>query len=162
MIKWFKIYKNQYLGVFFLGIAFFVLQELPYIVMPLIHLSSNPIMNMGESSIFLNIIEKVVGSLSVAFLILIVNKNEKWFSLSNRKERLFFILALVMLAINFGGWIAYYNGYQTYALMLICLVGAVPLYYMFLGLWRKNYPLVIISILFLIVHVTHVALNLSL
>lgn len=108
------------------------------------------------------IIEKIAGSLSVAFLILIVNKNEKWFSLSNRKERLFFILALVMLAINFGGWIAYYNGYQTYALMLICLVGAVPLYYMFLGLWRKNYPLVIISILFLIVHVAHVALNLSL
>ncbi|MFA6843546.1 MAG: hypothetical protein WCR33_04010, partial [Bacilli bacterium] len=146
MLKWFKIYKNQYSGVFFLGIAFFVLQELPYIVMLLIHLSSNQIMNMTEFSMFLNIIEKIVSSLSVAFLILIVNKNEKWSPLSNRKER-FFILALVMVAINFGGCIAYYNSYQTYTLMLICLVGTVPLYYMFLGLWRKNYPLVIIAIL---------------
>ena len=159
MIKWFKIYKNQYLGVFFLGFAFFVLQELPYIIMPFIPLSSNPIMNMTESSVFLNVVEKIVGSLSVAFLILIVNKNEKWFSLSNWKEKLFFSLAIVMIVINFGGWIAYYSGYQTYAIMLICLVAAVPLYYMFLGLWRKNYPLVIVSILFLIVHVTHVTFN---
>jgi hypothetical protein len=160
MVKWIRLYKSQYLGFFALGLLLFAVQELPYGIMPLFHLSANPIMEMTEASPFLNILEKVLGTLSIAALILVVEKNARWFSLSSKKELIFFILAMVMLGINFGGWAFYFNGYQSKALMIVCLVAAVPLYYVFLGLWRKNYILAITGVLFFIVHVSHVSMNL--
>jgi hypothetical protein len=117
-------------------------------------------MEMPEASPFLNGLEKILGILSIAILILIVEKDAKWFSLSSKKELFFFTVAMMMLLINFGGWIFYFAGYQSKALMIVCLVAAVPLYYVFLGLWRKNYILAITGILFFIVHVSHVSMNL--
>ncbi|MCH4201652.1 MAG: hypothetical protein LKF69_01155 [Bacilli bacterium] len=160
MVKWIKLYKNQYLGFFALGVLLFFVQELPYMVMPLFNLTSNPIMEMPEASPFLNGLEKILGILSIAILILIVEKDAKWFSLSSKKELSFFTVAMMMLLINFGGWIFYFAGYQSKALMIVCLVAAVPLYYVFLGLWRKNYVLAITGVLFFIVHVSHVSMNL--
>ena len=160
MVKWIKLYKNQYLGFFALGVLLFFVQELPYMVMPLFNLTSNPIMEMPEASPFLNGLEKILGVLSIAILILIVEKDAKWFSLSSKKELFFFTVAMMMLLINFGGWIFYFSGYQSKALMIVCLVAAVPLYYVFLGLWRKNYVLAITGLLFFIVHVSHVSMNL--
>jgi hypothetical protein len=58
MVKWFALSRNQYLGFFALGLVLFALQELPYIVMPLIHMESNPVMEMQDKSTILNITEK--------------------------------------------------------------------------------------------------------
>ena len=45
MIKLFHLFKNYYLVISLAGIiAFF--QEIPYVIMPLLKLKSNPIMNM--------------------------------------------------------------------------------------------------------------------
>lgn len=38
MLKFIHLFKNYYLGLSFIGIAAFVLQEIPYIVMPIINL----------------------------------------------------------------------------------------------------------------------------
>ncbi len=46
MLKFIHLFNNYYLGISFIGIAAFVIQEIPYIVMPLIKPTSNPIMNM--------------------------------------------------------------------------------------------------------------------
>lgn len=56
MVRWFRVSDNQYFGFFMLGLVFFILQELPYIVMPLIPLESNPLMEMQDKSAVLNII----------------------------------------------------------------------------------------------------------
>jgi hypothetical protein len=77
MVKWIRLYKSQYLGFFALGLLLFAVQELPYGIMPLFHLSANPIMEMTEASPFLNILEKVLGTLSIAALILVVEKKRK-------------------------------------------------------------------------------------
>lgn len=46
MIKFVHLFRNYYLGISFIGIIAFVIQEIPYIIMPLIKPASNPIMNM--------------------------------------------------------------------------------------------------------------------
>ena len=62
MVKWIKLFSNQYLGFWLLGLVLFAIQEIPYMVMPLLKLKTNPIMNMTETSPYLDILEKVLGS----------------------------------------------------------------------------------------------------
>lgn len=68
MVKWIKLFKNQYLGFWIGGVVLFVLQEVPYLIMPLLKLRTNPIMNMQESSVVLNTCEKILGSLCIALM----------------------------------------------------------------------------------------------
>ena len=35
MFKWFKIVKNQYFGLWLIGLLLFAIQEIPYMIMPL-------------------------------------------------------------------------------------------------------------------------------
>ena len=75
MAKWNKLFGNQYLGFWILGLLFFAIQEIPYMLMPLFQLKTKPIMNMEESSVVLNICEKVLGSICIATMIFIVHKD---------------------------------------------------------------------------------------
>ena len=68
MLKWIKIFDNQYVGFWVLGLILFLIQEMPYMVMPLFKLETNPIMNMQESSVVLNVCEKILGSSCIAFM----------------------------------------------------------------------------------------------
>lgn len=49
MVKFFHLFRNYYLGISFAGIIAFVIQEIPYMIMPLIKMKSNPIMNMPNA-----------------------------------------------------------------------------------------------------------------
>ena len=49
------------------------MQEIPYMIMPFLKLKSNPIMNMTETSVALDILEKILGSLCIILMIFIVN-----------------------------------------------------------------------------------------
>lgn len=66
MVRWIKLFRDQYLGFWALGLLLFALQEIPYVVMPMLHLETNPIMNMTETSAVLDICEKVVGMVFLA------------------------------------------------------------------------------------------------
>ncbi len=45
MVKWVRIFGDQYLGFWAAGLLLFALQELPYMIMPLFKLTHNPIRN---------------------------------------------------------------------------------------------------------------------
>ena len=45
MHRWVRIYGDQYLGFWILGLLLFAVQEIPYLLMPLLRLETNPIMN---------------------------------------------------------------------------------------------------------------------
>ena len=161
LFKWYKIAGNQFLGFWALGILLFLLQELPYIIMPLISLKANPIMNMQESSTFLNICEKALGSLCIAVMLFIVQKNMVLFEFGNGFEKFGFLAALSVLLLNFFGWGLYFSGHQSAEIILIFLVVMPPLYYAFIGLWRRNWLLLLMGSLFAVVHFTHVYGNLK-
>lgn len=162
MFKFFKIFGNHYLGFWILGLALFAIQEIPYMVMPLFNLETNPIMNMKESSMFLETAEKILGSLCIALMIFIVHKDSKLFSLADGREKLFFILTSSVLLLNFIGWAFYFAGHQSVFVMMFFIVVMPPLYYVFIGLWRSNIILTVAGGIFLIVHFVHVLGNLRL
>lgn len=161
MVKWFRLTKNQYFGLFLLGVAFFLLQELPYIVMPLISLTTNPLMEMQDKSIILNALEKFLGISCIFVMLFLVRADAKWFSLNNPKEIAFFGVAMAAIVGYFIGWGFYFSGFQSLALILCTLVALPPLYYAFIGLWRKNYALVVLGSLFMITHISNVWNNMK-
>ena len=160
MFKWFKIIKNQYFGLWLLGLLLFAIQEIPYLVMPLIPLTTNPVMEMPTNSAFLDICEKIFGVSCVAIMVLVVHKDNKLFSIRDKSEKVFFFITVGIIVFNFIGWILYFCGLQNVAIMIIFIFGLPPLYYLFIGLWRKNYFLVTVSGLFFIVHLSNAFVNL--
>jgi hypothetical protein len=72
MLKFIHLFKNYYLGISLIGIAAFVIQEIPYIVMPLIKPASNPIMNMTDEIKWIETVQGIFGILSMILLMLIV------------------------------------------------------------------------------------------
>lgn len=162
MFRFIKLFGNHYLGFWILGLVLFAVQEIPYMIMPLFKLETNPIMNMKESSMILETAEKILGSLCIAFMTFIVNKNTELFSAADGKEKLFFILTVLVLLLNFIGWAFYFGGHQSVFVMMFFIVLMPPLYYIFIGLWRSNMVLTVTGGLFLIVHFIHVLGNLRL
>lgn len=162
MFKFFKLFGGQYLGFWIFGLMLFAVQEIPYMVMPLFKLQTNPIMNMTELSSFLDMFEKILGSLCIAFMIFVVNKNSNLFLPADGREKIFFALSTAVLLLNFIGWGIYFGGRQSVFVMMFFIVIMPPLYYFFIGLWRKNILLTVTAVPFLIVHFIHVLGNLRL
>ena len=161
MFKWIKLFDDQYLGFWVLGLLLFIIQEIPYMIMPLMKLENNPIMNMNESSVILNACEKILGSLCIALMIFVVCDEKKIFSVGEHRELLFFSISVGVLLLNFFGWFLYFTGHQSILVMMLFIVVLPPLYYVFIGLWRNNIILTVTGCIFLVVHFIHVLGNLK-
>ncbi|MBR1764817.1 MAG: hypothetical protein IJ746_05435 [Ruminococcus sp.] len=161
MFRFFKLFGSQYLGFWILGVVFFIIQETPYMVMPLFKLGSDPLMHMEERSRLLDVLEKIMGSSCIALMALLVREDAMLFSLGTGQERLFFGLAAAVLLLNFFGWGLYFAGHQSLFVIMTFLVVMPPLYYVFIGLWRQNYILAVCGAAFLAVHFIHVYGNLK-
>ena len=156
MVRWVKLFDHQYFGFWVLGLVLFAIQEIPYMVMPLFHLETNPIMNMVETSAALDVCEKVLGSLCIALMIFVVHEEAVLFSAAEGRERLFFAVAMGVLLLNFFGWGLYFGGHQSVFVMMLFIVMMPPLYYVAIGLWRRNVLLAALGTVFLVVHFLHV------
>lgn len=121
-------------------------------IMPLLKPESNPIMNMQNEIKWIGTVQGIVGVLSMIFLMLIVRDDVKVFSVATTKEKVFFFLTVLMIIINFTGWVFYYTGHQYGWLIVLSQFAVVPLYYLFFGLWKKNYFLVGTAIPFFLIH----------
>lgn len=116
---------------------------------------------MRESSVALNICEKLLGSLCVAMMTFIVQEKAVFFHIGNGIYKIGFFMAVFVLLLNFIGWGLYFNGHQTTGIMMFFIVALPPLYYVFIGLWRENWLLLSTGILFEIIHFSHVYGNLK-
>lgn len=161
MLQWIKLFGNQYIGFWSLGAVLFVLQEIPYAVMPLLKLESNPIMHLPESSILLNALEKVLGSLCIALMLFVVRGDGSFFDIGGGIHKVGFVLAMVVLLLNYIGWGIYFRGFQSVGIMLFFIVLLPPLYYICIGLWRGNGLLCVAGVVFGIIHFLHTYGNLK-
>ena len=161
MFRAIRLFKDQYLGFWILGLLLFTVQELPYMIMPFLKLQENPIMNLKNSYTALDIAEKILGSGCVAMMVFLVQKDQVMFSVSGSREKLFFLSAAAVLGLNFLGWALYFTGHQSIFVMMFFIVLMPPLYYIFIGLWRQNIPLAVTGSVFLIIHFAHVLLELK-
>ena len=142
-----------------MGIIAFVIQEIPYMIMPLIKMKSNPVMNMQNEIPWIEKTQGIFGALSMIMLMLIVKDNDKFFSIGTYKEKIFFAITVLMILINYMGWTFYYLGFQYGWLIVISQFAVVPLYYLFFGLWKSNYLLVATASVFFIIHTINGCLN---
>lgn len=126
MVKWIKLFGNQYLGFWVFGLVLFAIQEIPYMIMPLLKLESNPIMNMQESSVVLNTCEKILGSLCIALMTFVVCDEKKLLSIRDGYELLFFGISMGILLLNFFGWFLYFTGHQSIFVMMFFIVMMPP------------------------------------
>ena len=124
--------------------------------MPFIKSPNNPLMEMVRAYPILNILEKIAGVSTVIAMIFIINQDTSSFPFDSLKEKLSFLLIIILLLGYYIGWIFYFNGHQGLLLVITMLVALPPLYYSFIGLWRKNYILVILGIIFLFLHIANV------
>jgi len=159
MLKFIHLFKNYYLGISFVGIVAFVVQEIPYIIMPLIKPASNPIMNMTNEIKWIETVQGIFGALSMIFLMVIVRDDVKLIPRETIKDKVFFFVMVLMILINFIGWTLYYMGHQYGWLIVISQFAVVPLYYLFYGLWKSNYLLVGTAIPFFMVHTINGIMN---
>ena len=159
MLKFIRLFKNYYFGISFIGIAAFVIQEIPYIVMPLINPASNPIMNMPNEIKWIEMAQGIFGTLSMILLMLIVRDDVKLIPRETVKEKAFLFLTVLMIVINFIGWTMYYLGYQYGWLIIISQFAVVPLYYLFFGLWKSNYLLAGTAVPFFVIHTINGIMN---
>ncbi len=159
MLKFLRLFKHYFLGISFVGILAFAIQEIPYIIMPLIKPELNPIMNMENEVKWLGTVQGIFGVLSMVILMLIVRDDVKAFSIATPKERVFFFITLFMIIINFVGWAFYYTGHQYGWLIVLSQFAVVPLYYLFFGLWKSNYLLVATAVPFFLIHTINGILN---
>lgn len=159
MIRFFQLYRHYFFGFSMIGAAAFLIQEIPYMVMPLIQPESNPIMNMQSEIRWLEGLQSLFGVLSMVLLMLVVRDDRPPFPLASAKEICFFALAAAMIAINFIGWGFYYAGYQQGWLIVISQFAAVPLYYLFFGLWQGNFWLAAAAVPFFLIHTVNGYLN---
>jgi hypothetical protein len=88
-----------------LGLASFILQELPYIIMAGFKLGGEQVMAMTDKSATLNIIEKVCGTACIVLLPFLVRDNSKWDLLESKRGIAFLPLqclrlSTISLAIN--------------------------------------------------------------
>ena len=161
MFRFVRIFGKQYLGFWLPGLILFAVQEIPYMIMPMLKLRANPIMDMEESSVLLDCLEKFLGSACIALMILTVHEDAGWFSVTGRNEKIFFCMAAAVLLLNFAGWGLYFSGHQSIFVMMFFIVVMPPLYYVSIGLWRNNPMLTVTGCVFLIVHFCHVLGNLT-
>ena len=159
MLKFIHLYKNYYLGISFIGIAAFVIQEIPYIVMPFIKPESNPIMSMTNEIKWIETVQSIFGMLSMILLMLIVRDDVKLIPIETTKDKTFLFLTILMILINFIGWTLYYMGHQYGWLIIISQFAVVPLYYLFFGLWESNYLLVGTAVPFFVIHTINGIIN---
>lgn len=159
MLKFVHLFQNYYLGISFIGIIAFVIQEIPYIIMPIIKLESNPIMNMQNEIKWIETVQGIFGMLSMVLLMLLVRDDVNLFPIATIREKIFLALTLAMIIVNFVGWTFYYTGHQYGWLIVISQFAVVPLYYLCFGLWKSNYPLVMAASLFFVIHTINGYMN---
>jgi len=135
-----------------LGFLLFFIQEIPYIIMPFVHLDTNPIMEMQSRFFFLDICEKIGGVACAVLMIFLIKNDAGFFSLKCVREKISFCAVLLSITLNFVGWGFYFCGKQSTALILALLMAMTHLYYISIGLWRKNFLLSTMGGVFFIAH----------
>jgi len=136
------------IGFSIYGLIAFALQELPYLPWLLWPPVNNPLENNIPINAYFGMLEKFGGILTVGLLIIIVNKSV---IRPKFKSKSFFISVLCIFAYYIC-WIFYFSGFTNAWLIVIGLSAVVPIYYLFIALWLKNYLAIFTSIIFLVGH----------
>lgn len=150
-----NIIGRYQLGFSLYGLIAFILQELPYLPWLLWPPIDNPLANNIAATPLLGLLEQAGGIMAVALLILVIRKG----TAKPKTKGIFFVAASMLLVAYYSCWICYFAGMTNGWLIVIGLSAVVPLYYMFISLWLKNYFALVASMLFFVGHTSSNIIN---
>ncbi len=159
MIQFVHVVKDYSIGISYVGILAFIMQEIPYLIMPFLKLESNPIMNLQHEAKGIEVAQTICGIFTILMLIFLVREDAVLFPLESTRETFFFSLMLILFFINFTGWTVYFRRYHISWLIVSSQFAAVPLYYFCFGMWKQNLPLAWVAIVFFILHTVNGYMN---
>lgn len=140
--------KNYKFGFSLTGLILYALQLFPNILWMLAPPANDVLTENSSVYPILNIIEQVFGIMTVVLLILLINKNK------GRSGKLYIGLAALFLAGYYAAWIFYYRGAVAPWLLIIGIAAMPPLYFFFVGLWKRKYALLIPCVIFGVTHIS--------
>ncbi|AEG18215.1 hypothetical protein [Methanobacterium paludis] len=138
---------NYVFGFSLMGLILYALQLFPNIIWMLAPPVNNVLTKNSSAYPILNIIERVFGIMTVALLILLINKG------GGINSSIYIGLAILFLVGYYIAWIFYYKGVVSPWLLIIGLAAMPPLYFLFVGLWMENYVVLIPCVIFGITHI---------
>ena len=130
------------------GLLLYALQLLPNILWMLRPPANNVLARNRSSRPILNFIEAVFGIATVILLIFLKTMD------GARESPVYIGSAFLFLAGYYVAWFFYYRGVVAPWLIIIGMAAMPPLYFIFVGLWMKNYFVLIPCVIFGIAHVT--------
>ncbi len=139
---------NYVFGFSLWGLILYALQLLPNIIWMLAPPANNVLTKNSSAYPILNIVEQVFGIITVAILILLINKGGR------RNSNLYIGLAILFLVGYYIAWIFYNKGVVSPWLLIIGIAAMPPLYFFFVALWMKNYAALIPCVIFGVTHIT--------
>jgi len=98
--------------------------------------------------VYFGTLEKFGGILTVGLLVIIINKS----LIRPKFKNKLFLVSVFCLITYYICWIFYFLGFTNAWLIVIGLSAVVPIYYLFIALWLKNYFAIFASIIFFIGH----------
>ncbi|AWV31584.1 hypothetical protein MHH60_32265 [Paenibacillus sp. FSL H7-0716] len=135
------------------GLLLYTLQLLPNIIWMLVPPANNVLTGNSSTHKTLNIIEGLFGVLTVILMVVLINKGE------GSNSNLYIGLAVLFLAAYYISWMLYYNGVVAPWLLILGIASMPPLYFFFVGLWMKNYLLLVPCAIFGITHILITSMN---
>ena len=146
--------KQYKIGFSVKGLISFVAVMLPNIIWMVAPPANDILAGNSAENPFFDAVLNICRWLTVFALAFVINKNEK-----ESKYSKFFIAAVVCLSVYYISWILYYCGSANPWLFVAGLAAAPSLYFIFVALWLKNYPAILPSAIFAVIHVTVTFLN---
>jgi hypothetical protein len=129
------------------GLILYALQLFPNIIWVLVPPANNVLLENSSAYPLLNITEQVFGIMTVALLILLLNKS------GGRNSKLYLKLAFLFLTGYYIAWVFYYLGIVSPWLLIIGIAAMPPLYFLLAALWMKNYIALVTCLVFGAAHI---------
>ena len=104
--------------------------------------------NNSNNTIY-DVVLNICRLLIVALLVLLRNKTEK----EKKTAKALLGVSVFCLLGYIMSWVLYYLGNTNPWLLVVGLAASSSLYFIFIGLWLKNYPVVLPSFIFAIIHI---------
>ncbi|WP_223067231.1 hypothetical protein [Paenibacillus caui] len=145
--------KDYGLQFSLMGLLLYALQLLPNIIWKLVPPANNVLTKNSSAYNILNIIEGLFGMITVILMVVLISKGE------GRSSNYYIGLAILFLAFYYISWIFYYNGVVAPWLLILEIASMPPLYFFFVGLWMKNYVLLVPCAIFGIAHILITCIN---
>ena len=141
--------KKYKIGFSIKGFVAFLCVMIPNIIWAVLPPTNDILAGNNADNPIFDVLLNICRFLIFALLVLLINKTEK----ENRTSKALLCLSVFCLLGYFVSWVLYYLGNTNPWLLVLGLAASPSLYFIFIGLWLKNYPVILPSFIFAIIHI---------